>query len=114
MPKVNRSKIFLIGILSAILMFIGFQYFKFMSLEVYEWDDNLITKEGIIYEDSPDLLIEYLNGEMKAAETIGRFKEDSFIGFKTWVIRLEGVDQKDAFLVRGLMFDGVYRKSNQK
>jgi hypothetical protein len=111
LSKAKKTKIILIGIFGAALLFIIYQYLSYMSLQTYEWDDNLITKDGIMYQDNPDLTYKYLNGEIKAAETIGRFKEDDFLGFKTWVIRLEGFDKKDAFLVRGLMYEGIYTKS---
>lgn len=114
MPKSKKPKIILLGILTVILLFTGFQYYKFMSLGVYEWDDNMIEKDGIIYEDNPEMLIEYLDGDLKAGETIGRFKDDGFLGSKSWVIKFEGIDEKDAFLVKGLIFDGVYSKSSLK
>lgn len=97
-----------IAALLAVSSAAGFLCWSYYRLPVYEWQDDLIKGNGRTYRSSsmPDLT-SIKDGQM-LGKTIGRFKGDHLLGFKTWVLRIEGYEEKKAVYVRGLMFDAVY------
>ncbi|WP_374713596.1 hypothetical protein [Symbiobacterium terraclitae] len=94
---------------------LGVLYYRYASLEVYEWVDGIyvnVARDGIVYEPSQEISEKVASGELVPDRVIGRFKGDHFLGFKSAVIRLQGIDERDGFLVRGLMFESGYARKD--
>lgn len=114
MLRMSTAPKIIITIFIIVILFVGAFYVKFMSLKVYDWNGNyLVANDGIKYQDSPALFKKYLNSEIKPEGIVGRVKGDKLLGFKTWVIKLKGYDSNVAFLIRGLMFEGVYVRQKE-
>jgi hypothetical protein len=89
-----------------VLLVISIPFINFMKLDIYDYDTNtnIISKDGIEYIASS------LPSSVETEKTIGRCRNDKFLGFKTWIIKLKDVDEKEEFLVRGLMYEAVYKR----
>lgn len=99
-------------ILIAIIIILSILYLKFEVFNPYRRNGNLVMKNNVTYQDNPELNIKYINGDIKRGKTIGIIKGESFLDciFITWVIKLDGFDEEETFLVKGLMFDMVYTR----
>ena len=110
-------KIALITVLCVILLIGGAvtaAVLSYQSLPEYNWTaNNDVERGGVLYRADPELLQQYLDGELKAGGIVGRFAGDSMIGGFN-VRRLGTLDPNDAFLVRGLMFDDVFSRVEGK
>jgi hypothetical protein len=80
-----------------------------MRLEVYDYDvnTNILSKDGIEYISSGSETSSH-----ETEKTIGRCRNDRFLGFKTWIVKLKSIDEKEEFLVRGLMYEALYVRRN--
>lgn len=98
-------------IISSLVLFtallISIPYIKFIRLDVYDYDvrTGTIKKDGIEYIPAKTMPSSITS---ETEKTIGRCKSDKFLGFKTWIIKLKGVDEKEEFFVRGLMYEALY------
>ncbi|OPJ60279.1 hypothetical protein [Clostridium chromiireducens] len=99
-------------LLIGILVIISVLYLKFEVFNPYRWDGILVMKHNVMYQGNPELSIKYSNGDIKREKAIGIVKGESILEyiFITWVIKLEGFDEEETFLIKGLMFDEVYTK----
>ncbi|GEM_PF-4782698 len=102
------AKKFFLGICLILLLAIMASYSWYMSLKEYTWKDNMVIGENIKYVDAGEKGTKYTKDDFKAGKTIGRFKGDKFLGSKTWVIKLKGVDANKAVLIKGIMFESIY------
>lgn len=102
------AKRFFLGIALILLVAMMASYSWYMSLKEYTWKDNMVVGENITYVDAGNEGAKYIKDNFKIHKTIGRFKGDKFLGPKNWVIKLKGVDTKEAVLIKGIMFEAVY------
>jgi hypothetical protein len=97
------------------LILIGFSYIKFLNLDVYYMEKTKISFGDLSYKTDYELMEKYNNGELKTEKVIGKIGEYKsidhwWIGNK--VYKIKGIDQREAILVRGYMFQDVLRISN--
>lgn len=99
-------------LLIGILVIISVLYLKFEVFNPYTWNGNLIMKDNVIYQINPKLFDKYSKGDIKSEKAIGIVKVESFMAhiFITRVIKLEGFNELETFLIKGLMFEEVYTK----
>lgn len=116
--KISKIKIAAISISCIILIGVIILFNNIKDIGVYsrETNGNIVSEDGIEYQFNGELTSSYAGGEVKAVRIIGRFKDKSF--FETLssgpkIIKLEGYDEKDTFLVRGLMLQEVYTKRDK-
>jgi len=102
------AKRFFLGIVLILLVAMVASYSWYMSLKEYTWNDNMVIGENITYVDAGKEGTKYTKDNFKIDKTIGRFKGDKFLGSKNWVIKLKGVDPKEAVLIKGIMFEAIY------
>ena len=101
-------------LLIIIFVILSVLYLKFMVFNPYRWNRGLVMKDNVIYQINPKLSNKYSNGDIKSGKAIGIVKGESFMDyiFITRVIKLEGVDEEETFLIRGLMFEEVYTRAD--
>ena len=116
--KISKTKLALIIIFIIILISIMISYIKFTRLDIYvqETNGDVISQNGVVYEYNAQLTNSFDTGELKIDKIIGRFKGKDF--FNTWIlgtkiIKLQGYDEKETFLLSNLMLQEVYTKKNE-
>lgn len=101
----KRKKAIIAIALVIIIAAISIPCALYISLVPYEWDGTYLvnTKTGIRYQSSPELNKTVALDKINPAENIGRIKEDSLF-FKTWVKKIEGMDENKYIYLQGLMY----------
>lgn len=98
------KKVFFIIISTVIILAIAY-YAQFMRLEVYTYNEvtETIQKDGVEYVIAKSLPSSFLD---KKEKKIGEIKGDKFLESKKWVVKIKGIDEKEMFLVTGVMNEG--------
>lgn len=104
-------KIFLI-IASIILLFIVVYYVRFMRLDVYTYNEStrIIQKDSVKYVASQSLPSSFLD---KKEKTIGKIKDANFWAAKQLVVKIKGIDDKEMFLVTGMMSEELFVREDK-
>lgn len=103
--------VFLAVVFAVLLIFGGLAVkwiYSFSQLQIYDWRGQKVVSNGLAYEYDATLSRWVFTDRMPIQKTIGKFKGDTFWGFKTWVLQIEGYDPHDLIMIRGLMFEGIY------
>lgn len=106
MKTVAKKFFFVICLILLVAIVASYSWYR--SLKEYTWNDNMVIGENIRYRNAEKEGMKYTKDNFKIDKTIGRFKGDKFLGSKTWVIKLKGVDANEAVLIKGIMFESIY------
>jgi len=90
-----------IGILIFIALLGGSLLFNYYSLQEYTLgaENETLIKNGIVYKRSDELFKKYLNNEIEPVQKpIGRLKGDNPLWAKTFIYKLEGMSEEEAFM----------------
>ncbi|WP_421384099.1 hypothetical protein ACOJQI_05970 [Bacillus salacetis] len=103
----------LLGLILLIILLAGWSYYRFVNLSLYEMTSSSVIYEGKTYAADVDLYEEFAQEEGDMGELIGKVGSEA--GIDDWlfgikVYRVEGLSEKDALYVSGLMFQSVYRQ----
>ena len=95
MFKNNKLLVGIITFFSIVLLSI---YIIWIKLDIYDYDEdrNKISKDGIVFQLDQNLSNNTFDNS-KTSKIIGRCRNDNFLGFKTWIITLNGIDAKNTF-----------------
>lgn len=101
----NLKKVALVSALAVILALISIPFLLYMRLDAYKWEGTYLvnTKTGVKYHSIPELNISITLDKIKPVEIIGNIKDDRLL-FKTWVKRIEGIDENKMIYLQGLMY----------
>lgn len=109
--KMALSSIFIIG-----LLFIASSFIRYCLLDVYRLKKDALIHNDSIYISDSELNKKIIRSQLEIVpeKEIGKTDDSNFLGFKTMIYKIKGMDEEKVVWVKGLMFDGVYSiKSNQ-
>jgi hypothetical protein len=98
----NRIKTILIGSSLSIAILIVAYYLFFRPADAYTYDctTSTIQKGSVEYVPSKSLPSKFLD---KREKTIGKIKGSTSTSAERWVVKIQGIDEREMFLVTGLM-----------
>lgn len=98
----SLNKIIALIIFFLIALFGGLILFDYYRLPAYTLDtgNGTLTKNGVKYKHSSELLTKYLNNEKKPIEKpIGRLKGDNPLWAKSFIYKLDGISEEEGFMM---------------
>lgn len=106
------------GFIGIIIILFSLSYIHFRNLNVYTEQQNgdIVSKEGIVYQFNGKLTSAYSSGILSNEKVIGRFKGENYFTtfiYSNKVIKLINFNEKDTFLVKGLMKEEVYTRKDK-